>query len=98
MITIPGEMTPELVIGGIYRTEDCTGPFPDAPAEPHLMAHIETPHRFLFGLAQAEMGYIYPKMTYDPDRSASYTNSAGPDTAMYLLTGMTGMLDRLNGY
>jgi hypothetical protein len=96
VVTLPGEMTPELVIGGIYRTDDCTGPFPDAPPEPHLMAHIETPQRLLFGLAQAEMGYIYPKMTYDPDSSNSYTNSAGPDTAMYLLTGMTEMLDRLN--
>jgi len=96
MITLPGEMTPELVIGGIYRPDDCTGPYPEAPAEPHLMAHIETPQRFLFGLANAEMGYIYPKMTFDPARSSAYDNSAGPDTAMLLMTGMTDMLDRLN--
>jgi hypothetical protein len=96
LVTIPGEMTPELVVGGIVRPPDCTGPFPDAPAEPVLMDHLGTGHRFLMGLAQAEMGYIYPKMTYDPDRSSAYGNSAGPDTAMQVMTGMVEMLDRLN--
>jgi hypothetical protein len=95
LVTIPGEITPELVVGGITRPVDSTGPYPDAPAEPVLADHLATRYRFLIGLAGAEMGYIYPKMTYDPDKTYSYRHGPGPSLAEHLMPALVDMLDAL---
>lgn len=95
LVTVPGEITPELVVGGITRPEDSTGPYPDAPAEPVLADHLATSHLFLIGLAEAEMGYIYPKMTYDPDTTYSYRHGPGPSLASHLMPALAELLDSL---
>lgn len=95
LVALPGEITPELVVGGITRPPDSSGPYPDAPPEPALADHLTTAHRFLIGLAGAELGYIYPRMTYDPDSYYSYRHGPGPSLAAHLMPAVAAMLDTL---
>jgi len=92
LVTVPGEMTPELLLGGILRPPDSKGPFPDAPPEPVLKDCISTERFMLLGLAGAEIGYIYPKMEYDPESYYSYLHSAGPSVAMIINENLCQML------
>ncbi|HEV2492667.1 MAG TPA: hypothetical protein VG204_06295 [Terriglobia bacterium] len=86
--TVPGEIYPELVNGGITRYPGAD--FPDAPFEPALRAHLKTRYQFVFGLANDELGYIIPKAEWDneppwlknkKDRWYGEVNSAGPEVA-----------------
>ncbi len=95
LLTVPGEVTPELIIGGITSPPGYEGPYPDALPEPVLVDHLDTTHRFLIGLAGAEIGYIYPRMTYDPENCDHQLNGPGPSVALLLMTGLIEMLDRL---
>lgn len=95
IVTIPGEITPELVLGGIRLPDDYAGPFPDAPPEEPLLPHIQTPRRMLLGLAQAEVGYLYPKCTHDPERHFSQGHGPGPDAAAALNAGLCALLRAL---
>jgi hypothetical protein len=61
--TIPGEIYPELVNGGITRYPGAD--FPDAPFEPTLRARLHSRYQFVFGLANDELGYIIPKAEWD---------------------------------
>ena len=82
--TVPGEIYPELVNGGITRYEGAD--FPDAPFEPALRSHLRSRYQFIFGLANDEIGYIIPKAEWDnqppwlqnkPDHWYGEINSAG---------------------
>ncbi len=95
LVAIPGELTPELVVGGITAPPGYAGPYPDAPAEPHLGAALQTDERFVIGLAFAEVGYLYPKRTYWPDESYSQRHGPGPDVAMEFMTGLVELLEGL---
>ena len=86
--TIPGEIYPELVNGGITRYPGAD--FPDAPFEPTLRAHLRSRYQFVFGLANDELGYIIPKAEWDnqppwlqnrKDRWYGEINSAGEEVA-----------------
>ncbi len=86
--TIPGEIYPELVNGGITRYPGAD--FPDAPFEPALREHLKSRYQFLFGLANDELGYIIPKGEWDDqppwlqnrkERWYGEINSTGPETA-----------------
>ncbi len=88
IVTVPGEIYPELVNGGIARYPGAD--FPDAPFEPAIREHFKTKYQFIFGLANDELGYIIPKAEYDDqppwlrhkkDRWYGEVNSAGPDIA-----------------
>jgi len=85
---IPGELYPELSVGGIQKYAGAD--FPDAPAEPAIKNMMKAPYRMLFGLADDEIGYIIPKSEWDnqepwlqnaPKRWYGEENSVGPDCA-----------------
>jgi len=56
-LTVPGELSPELVLGG-YGRPDC--PDTGRPYEPTIGSSFEQPFRFILGLGQDELGYIIP--------------------------------------
>ena len=83
---IPGEMYPELSLGGVERYSGSD--YPDAPIEPAIKGMMTARHRMLVGLANDEVGYIIPKVEWDEkppylDGRKHYgeVNSLGPDTA-----------------
>lgn len=89
---IPGEIYPEIVNGGVIRAPG--GDFDIEPLEiPPLRELMPGKVKFLFGLANDEIGYIVPKSQWDvaPPHTlhggkAPYgeVNSVGPDTAFQL--------------
>ncbi len=98
--TVPGEIYPELVNGGITRYPGAD--FPDAPFEPVLRDHMVSPYKFVFGLANDELGYIIPKSEWDnqppwlmnhPTRWYGEVNSAGEETAGNVLRSLMDLLD-----
>lgn len=85
---IPGELYPELSVGGIQRYEGAD--FPEAPSEPPIKQMMKAPFRMLFGLADDEIGYIIPVVEWDdkapwlqnaPKRWYGEVNSVGPEAA-----------------
>jgi hypothetical protein len=88
ILTVPGEINPEIVNGGIQVPEgaDYDGPPVEVPA---LRDQIDSPFVFVFGLANDEIGYIMPKTHWDENEPFTYDytrapygeiNSLGPDT------------------
>ncbi len=100
MATVPGELFPELGMGGFAQPLEWDDrdmhnapagtplreslKYPNAPLEKPIRSEIMTAdYRFVFGLANAEFGYIVPKSQWDPtDYEESV--SLGPDTAPLL--------------
>jgi hypothetical protein len=86
---IPGEIYPELVNGGIERAPG--GDFDIEPLEvPPLRELMPGKVKFIFGLANDEIGYIIPKSEWDQKPPYLYgasgppygeINSVGPDAA-----------------
>jgi len=85
---IPGELYPELSVGGVERYSGAD--FPDAPVEPAIKSTMDTPYKMLFGLADDEIGYIIPKAEWDEKepwlngsskRWYGEVNSVGPEAA-----------------
>jgi hypothetical protein len=85
---IPGEMYPELSVGGVERYAGAD--FPGAPIEPVIKQQMTAPYRMLFGLANDEIGYIIPKAEWDNQapwlqnaakRHYGEVNSVGPEAA-----------------
>jgi hypothetical protein len=86
---VPGELYPELSVGGIERYSGAD--FPDAQEEPAIKRSMMTaPYRMLFGLADDEIGYIIPKAEWDEKapwlnnathRWYGEVNSTGPEAA-----------------
>jgi hypothetical protein len=85
---VPGELYPELSVGGIERYPGAD--FPDAPLETPLKKMFRAPYQMLFGLANDEIGYIIPKAEWDntapwlqnaPKRWYGEVNSVGPEAA-----------------
>lgn len=83
---IPGEMYPELAVGGIERYPGAD--FADAPFETPVKQQMTAPYRMLFGLANDEIGYILPKAEWDEKapwlqnaakRWYGEVNSVGPE-------------------
>jgi hypothetical protein len=89
---IPGEIYPEIVNGGIVRAPG--GDFDIEPLEiPPLRELMPGRIKFVFGLANDEVGYIIPKSEWDTHPPYLYDahhapygeiNSLGPDTAWRL--------------
>src|SRR5262249_35670453 len=52
---IPGEIYPELVIGGVVARAEPGADFPDAPIEPAVYKQLKGPHRMIIGLACDEI-------------------------------------------
>jgi len=89
---LPGEVYPEIVNGGIERAPG--GDFDVEPVEvPPLRALMPGKVKFVFGLANDEIGYIIPKSQWDRKPPYLYDsrrpvygeiNSVGPETAARL--------------
>lgn len=86
--TIPGELYPELSVGGVERYPEAD--FPNAPIEPAIKQQMTAQYRMLFGLANDEIGYILPKAEWDEKapflkgaekRWYGEVNSIGPEAA-----------------
>jgi len=95
---VPGELYPELSVGGIAR--DPGADFPDAPGEKAIKRLMTAPVRMLFGLANDEIGYIIPKAQWDEKPPFTFgaqkrwygeVNSVGPDAAPLII----GAFERL---
>jgi hypothetical protein len=88
ILCVPGELYPELWLGGVERPEGAD--FPDAAIDPPLRDQLTAPTRILLGLANDEIGYIIPKSQWDSDGPFTYgkdkapygeVNSVGPEAA-----------------
>jgi hypothetical protein len=98
--TVPGEIYPELVNGGITRYPGAD--FPAAPFEPTLRAHLHSRYQFIFGLANDELGYIIPKAEWDnqppwlqnkKDRWYGEVNSAGEEVAGAVTRALVALME-----
>jgi hypothetical protein len=99
--TIPGEIYPELINGGITRYPGAD--FSDAPFEPTLRAHLKSKYQFVFGLANDELGYIIPKAEWDdeapwlqdkPTRWYGEINSVGPEISGAVMHALVGLIEQ----
>ncbi|MCS7167417.1 MAG: neutral/alkaline non-lysosomal ceramidase N-terminal domain-containing protein [Gemmatales bacterium] len=97
IVAIPGEIYPELVVGGVQDPVDPGADYPEAPIEPIVYEEVKGPVRMLIGLANDEIGYIIPKRQWDERppfcygrKQAQYgeINSLGPETAPILLEAL----------
>jgi Neutral/alkaline non-lysosomal ceramidase, N-terminal len=103
-VTIPGEVYPEIINGGVEAPE----------GRDFAIEQIETPpvremmkgkYKFVFGLANDEIGYIIPRSQWDADAPYTYEkpnspygeeNSLGPETAPLLHNHISALLKELN--
>ena len=102
--TIPGEPYPEIINGGIEAPEG--GDFGIQPVEvPPVRDMMTGKYKFIFCLANDEIGYIIPKSQWDAKAPYSYgrsdspygeENSLGPETAPNLHRNLKEMLNELN--
>ncbi|MGH9432169.1 MAG: hypothetical protein ACRD3T_11560 [Terriglobia bacterium] len=97
--TVPGEIYPELVNGGITRYPGAD--FPEAPFEPAVRAYMRSAYQFVLGLANDELGYIIPKAEWDNQppwlrgkktRWYGEVNSAGPEVAGVVTRTLVGLM------
>ena len=100
IVTVPGEIYPELTNGGITRYPGAD--YPDAAFEPILRVHLKSRYQFIFGLGNDELGYLIPKAEWDdqppwllnrPERWYGEINSAGPEVAGVVLRGLVRLID-----
>ncbi len=88
-LSIPGEMYPEIIYGGVEAPEGRE--FDIQPVEtPPLQEVIKDKYKFYIGLSNDEIGYMIPKSEWDTGKPYLYNddgdtygeeNSLGPDTA-----------------
>lgn len=100
LLGVPGELYPELFVGGIAPLPG--GKFPDALyEEPPLKTFMRGKVNAVIGLANDEVGYIIPKVqwrsaeifeTANKDGYLHETNSVGPNTAPDLYHGFVDLL------
>ena len=87
-LTIPGEINPEIIDGGIESPENAD--YPIQPLEsPPLRSIMDGKINFVLGLSNDEIGYIMPKTHWDAKVPFTYhykdapygeINSLGPET------------------
>ena len=96
---VPGELYPELSVGGVERYPGAD--LPDAPLETPVKKMMTAPYRMLVGLANDEIGYIIPKVEWDEKppwlqnatrRWYGEVNSVGPEAAPLLATALQQVL------
>jgi len=105
-VTIPGEAYPELINGGIEAPDGRD--FDIQPVEvPPVREMMPGKYKFVFGLANDEIGYIIPKSQWDEKAPYTYgrksspygeENSLGPETASILHKNLKEMLETLSQY
>ena len=96
---VPGELYPELSVGGIAR--DPGADFPDAPEEKAIKRMMTAPVKMLFGLANDEIGYIIPKAQWDEKPPYTFgaqkrwygeVNSVGPEAAPLIIDAFSRLI------
>lgn len=102
ILTIPGEINPEIVNGGIETPEGAD--YPGEPTEiPPIRELMHGKYNFVIGLANDEVGYIMPKSHWDTEAPFTYgrkkafygeINSLGPDAAPILYEQIRGLLKK----
>ena len=102
-LSIPGEIYPEIVNGGIEAPEGRD--FSIQPLEiPPLREKMTGKYKFVFGMANDELGYIIPKSEWDNEAPWIYgekelygeENSLGPETAPIIYKTASELLNTLN--
>ena len=95
---VPGEIYPEIVNGGIEHPPGAD--FDISPVEvPPLRELMPGRLKFVFGLANDELGYIIPKSEWDVKPPRLYgsngvygeVNSCGPETAPFLYAALADL-------
>ena len=103
LLCVPGEIYPELVLGGIQDPQDPGADFPGAPRETPLQSLLTSEYRIVIGLANDEIGYILPRSQWDADAPFAYgrdkaqygeINSVGPSAAPILAEAFADLLAR----
>ncbi len=90
LYTLPGELFPEVAIGGFDGSKafgrpvvDPNNPNPppldEAPAAPYLSDRLPGDYRWPLGLANDEIGYLVPEYDYELHPSAPYFTQADGD-------------------
>ncbi|EDM75638.1 hypothetical protein PPSIR1_13375 [Plesiocystis pacifica SIR-1] len=77
MVTVPGELLPELAVGGYDGSQMFTAEVPlldpnndnppnldDAPEGPYLKDRLDSPYTWIIGLGNDQLGYIIPEYDF----------------------------------
>lgn len=104
LVTIPGEVYPEIINGGVEAPVG--NDFGLHPVEvPPVREMMPGKYKFIFGLANDEIGYIIPKSQWDVKSPYTYNredspygeeNSLGPETAPLLHANLKEMLTAIS--
>lgn len=105
ILTIPGELYPEIAEGGIESPPEAD--YPSAPIEvPPLRSQMKGKLNMMIGLANDELGYIIPKSQWDTKLPYAYgrtnapqygeQNSPGPDVAPTIHREASSLLGRFH--
>ena len=101
ILLVPGEIYPELVIGGIQEPQDVAADFLGAAKEPPLEGMLRSDYKMVFGLANDELGYIIPRAQWDEKPPFAYgkgeaqygeVNSVGDRVAPVLAEAFRALL------
>lgn len=103
-LSIPGEIYPEIVFGGIEAPEGRE--FDIQPMEiPPIESLIKEKYKFYLGLSNDEIGYIIPKSEWDTGKPYLYNderdtygeeNSIGPETGPIIYKALSEVINDLN--
>ncbi len=103
-LCVPGEIYPEIIEGGIEAPEG--GDFEIEPVEvPSLRSRMPGKYKFVFGLANDEIGYVIPMSEWVDDPPYLYgaaespygeINSPGPETGPVIHRELLKILSDLN--
>ncbi len=102
--TAPGELYPEIVVGGIEVKPGRDFEVPAVEVPPVRMEKMRYARQaFTLGLANDEIGYILPKSQWDAEKPYVYEkdqygeeNSGGPEVGPAIHAGMLEMVRRIN--
>ena len=103
-LSIPGEIYPEIVFGGIEAPEGRE--FDIQPLEiPPIESLIKDKYKFYLGLSNDEIGYIIPKSEWDTGKPYLYNdhgdtygeeNSIGPETGPIIYKALVDVIKELD--
>lgn len=105
-LLVPGEMYPELVLGGVPDPAEPGADFPDAPPEPALLPRMRSPFNLVVGLANDEIGYLIPRRQWDVVAPFAYgrsepqygeVNSVGPLGGTRVSAALHALLEETRG-